>query len=1035
MNLHLQPIRGFCLILLVMAIAPIAVAQNSAVGVGPDGRLTYARDELGNRIPDFSQCGYRGGDAEIPTIPARILVIPLDGDDGKRIQAAIDHVAALPLDENGFRGAVQLAPGEFQIEKQLIIRDSGIVLRGSGASDKGTTLIATGTDRREVIRIYGQGERVYAETAIQTTDEVVPGGATELGVESAEGIAVDDTVIVTRPSTAEWIKFVGGDAFGVGWRPGSRDIHWDRVITAVDGNTITLDAPLTTALERRWGGGMIQTYRWPGRIAHVGVEDIQFISEVSRENPADEDHAWLGVTLDKVENAWVRRARFYHFAGGGVHLLPGSKWVTMADCISTEPVSESAGYRRHTFFTAGQLGLFLRCWSEEGRRDFAVGHCAPGPNAFVNCIAQRAQADSGPLESWASGVLYDNVRIEGGGLHLVNRWTNPAQVGWSAANCVLWQCRASTVHCFRPPGANNWSLGNWAAFSGDGVFEARSDFVRPLSLYQAQLAERVGPETAKRIDPILGKPKSATNPTYAEAARFVDQSQGPARELIDVILDNIDAAAAHISRVEGTEIPQIEDVANTSIPENSESHPISVENGWLAVDGKVKTGNYLNPTWWRGTIRPNNAPAMGPNISRFMPGRWGTGFTDELEAVVDEMVKQNIAAYEHHYGLWYERRRDDHLMGPQEDGSVIPPFYEQPFARTGKGIAWDGLSKYDLEKPNPWYWNRLRDFAALAEQRGLVVFHQNYFQHNILEAGAHWVDSPWRPANNVNDMGLPEPPPFIGDKRIFMAHHFYDLSYKPRRELHRQYIRRCLNAFSDCPNVIQLTSAEYTGPQEFVEFWLDTIGEWQAETGKDALVVLSATKDVQDAILADSKRNALVDIIDIRYWTYDMNFQLYAPKGGVNLAPRQHMRQLRPEASSFASIVRAVRETRLAHPDKAVTYYADQNCRSGRDGWAVLMGGGSLANLKLPAELAEAITRMKPTEGVVTGDNSWCLAGERDYLVYSSSKDTLPIIVPDGEYRAQWLDEASGEVLASDSQRGGKLSVKRKSKVLWLSRQ
>ena len=48
---------------------------------------------------------------------------------------------------------------------------------------------------------------------------------------------------------------------------------------------------------------------------------------------------------------------------------------------------------------------------------------------------------------------------------------------------------------------------------------------------------------------------------------------------------------------------------------------------------------------------------------------------------------------------------------------------------------------------------------VLGDECGLVLFHENYFQHNILEAGAHWADCPWRPANNVNDTGLPEPPP------------------------------------------------------------------------------------------------------------------------------------------------------------------------------------------------------------------------------------------------------------------------------------
>ena len=159
-----------------------------------------------------------------------------------------------------------------------------------------------------------------------------------------------------------------------------------------------------------------------------------------------------------------------------------------------------------------------------------------------------------------------------------------------------------------------------------------------------------------------------------------------------------------------------------------------------------------------------------------MPGRVGQGFTDDLEQIADEMLTKNVAVFDHHYGLWYDRRRDDHTMVHQVNGDVAPPFFEQPFARTGSGTTWNGLSKYDLTKFNPWYWQRLHDFAQLCDERGLMLFHENYFQHNILEAGAHWADCPWRPANNVNDTGLPEPPPYVGDKRIFMAPLFYDVS-------------------------------------------------------------------------------------------------------------------------------------------------------------------------------------------------------------------------------------------------------------------
>ena len=74
------------------------------------------------------------------------------------------------------------------------------------------------------------------------------------------------------------------------------------------------------------------------------------------------------------------------------------------------------------------------------------------------------------------------------------------------------------------------------------------------------------------------------------------------------------------------------------------------------------TGDLYTPTWWRGDLLRERAEAMGPAITRFAPGRHGTGLTDDLEVVADRLAKNNIIAYDHHYGLWYDRRRDDHLM-------------------------------------------------------------------------------------------------------------------------------------------------------------------------------------------------------------------------------------------------------------------------------------------------------------------------------------------------------------------------------------
>jgi hypothetical protein len=375
-------------------------------------------------------------------------------------------------------------------------------------------------------------------------------------------------------------------------------------------------------------------------------------------------------------------------------------------------------------------------------------------------------------------------------------------------------------------------------------------------------------------------------------------------------------------------------------------------------------------------------------------------------------------------------------MVHQINGDVAPPFFEQPFANVGPGTTWNGLLKYDLTKFNPWYWQRLHDFARLCDQRGLILFHQNYFQHNILEAGAHWVDCPWRPANNVNDMGLPEPPPFIGDKRIFMAPFFYDVS-DPRRALHRGYIRQCLDNFADCTNVIQMTSGEFSGPLEFTRFWLDTIIEWEHEHGRRILVALSAPKNVQDAILADPARAPFVDVIDIRYWSYTAVGGLYAPDGGQNLTPRQHLRQTKLKPGGSEAIVKAVREYRTRYPDKAVTYYADLNCPSARDGWAVLLGGGSLPSVQLSAQLARIVPSLSPTDGIVDSKGQWCLANKNgDFLVYCErAGDELSLNLPKDSRRlhVHWIDSRSGESRSDEEvANSGPLRLVAKTNVLWL---
>ena len=118
---------------------------------------------------------------------------------------------------------------------------------------------------------------------------------------------------------------------------------------------------------------------------------------------------------------------------------------------------------------------------------------------LCECEADLPTADSGAIESWASGTLFDNVRIDGNALSLMNRGGDDEGAGWSAANSVLWNCIAAKISCENPPGAQNWAFGSWGEFEGNGIWRSSNETVDPASLFAAQLADRLGNEAQKQF--------------------------------------------------------------------------------------------------------------------------------------------------------------------------------------------------------------------------------------------------------------------------------------------------------------------------------------------------------------------------------------------------------------------------------------------------------------------------------------------------------------------------------------------------------
>ena len=661
--------------------------QQPAVQRGRDGKLVYATDERGNRIPDFSNCGYAGARSRHsrpcrrPVIVDRATATTPPGSKPRSTRSP-----SLPLDKMASAAPSRLRPGHLKSPANCESRtpasscaERGRRGRHNARRHRYGSPHADPSVRRRRSRFrsetIGRGRRVRAGRRPPTA--IDPPFA---------GYRVGDQVMVTRPSTGEWIKAIGADAFGVGWRPGSRDIRWDRIVTAIDGDTITLDAPITTAIEKRFGGATVAAYDWPGRIENVGVEDLRLVSQPTTDKPHDEEHAWFGVTMENVQNAWVRRVEFRASPAARSRSGRATKWVTVEDCISLAPISELGGYRRHTFFTQGQLTLFLRCWSEQGRHDFAVGHCAAGPNAFVNCrtrdVARRQRADRKLGVRRAVRQRADRRRRRSTSRTAGSIRRAPA--GRPPTACSG-NARRRRCACFRPPTANNWAIGVWAGFAGDGTFEAPQRFRpadEPVSGTTARARRRRGRQP-RRPDPRSSR--SARRIRRSQKRRSSSrESHEPARRV-----DRRDSRANCRSTRDGQASSELRRRADSQLDTRPRSRIAQAAHASKTA-GSSSTASVV--TGGRFDHRLGGAATCGRTKRRSSarasrgscPAASGTGFTDDLAQVADDMVAATASpssiittACGTTGGATTTR------WSGRRTATSPPPFYEQPFARTG----------------------------------------------------------------------------------------------------------------------------------------------------------------------------------------------------------------------------------------------------------------------------------------------------------------------------------------------------------------
>jgi chitodextrinase len=376
-------------------------------------------------------------------------------------------------------------------------------------------------------------------------------------------------------------------------------------------------------------------------------------------------------------------------------------------------------------------------------------------------------------------------------------------------------------------------------------------------------------------------------------------------------------------------------------------------------------------------------------------------FQDMATAIMDYPAYLNfLVSYNHNFfRLWAWEESVETFDG---DRNRITP---NVYARTGPGVANDGLPKFDVTKFNQDYFDRMRERIIAAQEQGIYVSIMLFDGWSVIikdSVAIPWTYHPFNKVNNINGINGDTNNNGFGEET-------QTLQIPAIISLQQDYIKKVIDTVNDLDNVLYEVSNESQGNLATTQWEYSIINYVkQYEAGKPNQHPVGMTVEYPNGNNSDLLNSPADWISPNSSASYPYDYRTNPPPANgskVIIVDTDHLWGIGGDRYwAWKSFTRGLN---ILYMD---SYLIDPGA----------VNESLRKNMGYILSYAEKMGLIGMTPQESLSSTKYCLANiGQEYLVYAPSSGTFTVNLAFGTYSVEWLNPSTGKITSGAQVTGG----------------